>query len=64
MLNRWVLLNFDVLGTCSVLITTLLVLGGWIPHWIAGVTITSAMNFTISAYWTCRMITSLELDLK
>jgi len=64
MLNRWLLLNFDALGASSVFITTLLVLSGWIPDWLAGVTITSAMNFTASVYWTCRMITSLELDLK
>lgn len=64
MLNRWLLLNFDALGAFSVLITTLLVLGGFIPDYLAGLTITSAMNFTTSVYWTCRMITSLELDLK
>lgn len=63
MLNRWLLLNFDALGALSVLTTTLLVLGGFIPDWLAGLTITSAMNFTTSVYWTCRMITSLELDL-
>jgi ABC-type multidrug transport system fused ATPase/permease subunit len=64
MLNRWLLLNFDALGATAVLITTLLVLGGWISDWLAGLTITSAMNFTNSVYWTCRMITQLELDLK
>jgi ABC-type multidrug transport system fused ATPase/permease subunit len=64
MLNRWLLLNFDALGASSVFITTLLVLAGWIPDWLAGLTITSSMNFTNSVYWTCRMITSLELDLK
>lgn len=64
MLNRWLLLNFDFLGATAVLITTLLVLGGWIDDWLAGLTITSAMNFTTSVYWACRMITQLELDLK
>ncbi|KAG8824518.1 hypothetical protein FRC19_001616 [Serendipita sp. 401] len=63
MLNRWLLLNFDALGAMAVLITTLLVLGGWISDWLAGLTITSAMNFTNAVYWTCRMITQLELDL-
>lgn len=64
MLNRWLLLNFDFLGASAVLITTLFVLGGWIPDWLAGLTITSAMSFTNSVYWACRMITQLELDLK
>jgi ABC-type multidrug transport system fused ATPase/permease subunit len=64
MLNRWLLLNFDALGATSILITTLLVLGGFIPDWLAGLTITSSMNFTMSVYWTCRMFTQLELDLK
>lgn len=63
MLNRWLLLNFDLLGATSVLLTTLLVLGGFISDWLAGLTITSAMNFTSSVYWTCRMVTQLELDL-
>ncbi|PVF92969.1 hypothetical protein CPB86DRAFT_743436 [Serendipita vermifera] len=63
MLNRWLLLNFDALGALSILITTLLVLGGFIPDWLAGLTITSSMNFTSSVYWTCRMFTQLELDL-
>ena len=46
MLNRWLLLNFDLLGATAVLLTTLLVLGGFISDWLAGLTITSAMNFT------------------
>lgn len=64
MLNRWLLLNFDIVGAVSVLIVTLLVLAGWIEPWLAGLTITSAMSFTMAIYWTCRNVTQLELDLK
>jgi ABC-type multidrug transport system fused ATPase/permease subunit len=46
MLNRWLLLNFDIIGGLSVFLVTLLVLGGWIADWLAGLTITSAMTFT------------------
>lgn len=64
MTNRWLLLNFDVLGALAVLITTLFALSGYVDAGLAGVCITSAMSFTGSIYWTCRLWTSLELDLK
>ena len=64
MTNRWLLLNFDALGALAVLITTLFALSGYVDAGLAGVCITSAMSFTGSIYWTCRLWTSLELDLK
>ncbi|TFK37278.1 multidrug resistance-associated ABC transporter [Crucibulum laeve] len=64
MTNRWLLLNFDTLGGLAVLITTLFsiaTLGN--DAGLAGLSITSAMAFTTSVYWACRMWTTLELDL-
>ncbi|KAF8502971.1 hypothetical protein JB92DRAFT_3123623 [Gautieria morchelliformis] len=63
MTNRWLLLRFDALGGLAVLSTTLLALSGTIGAGLAGVTITSAMGFTLAVYWTCRNWTQLELDL-
>ncbi|KAJ8489168.1 hypothetical protein ONZ45_g13681 [Pleurotus djamor] len=52
MTNRWLLLNFDALGSAIVLITTLFSLS--IPDaGLAGLCITSAMTFTMSVYWVC-----------
>ena len=64
MTNRWLLLNFDLLGALAVGLTTFLALSGFVSAGIAGICITSAMAFTNSIYWTCRFWTSLELDLK
>jgi len=63
-MNRWLLLRFDALGACSIFIITLFALSGYISGGWAGITITSAMQFTVSVYWTCRLATQLELDLK
>ncbi|KAG6334904.1 hypothetical protein ID866_4185 [Astraeus odoratus] len=63
MTNRWLLLNFDVLGGLAVLITTLFALSGYVDAGMAAVCITSAMTFTNSVYWACRFWTTLELDL-
>ncbi|KAL0952989.1 hypothetical protein HGRIS_007200 [Hohenbuehelia grisea] len=64
MTNRWLLLNFDVLGATIVLITTLFSLSSVDNRaGIAGLCITSAMTFTMNVYWACRMYTSLEMDL-
>ncbi|KAJ7579704.1 hypothetical protein C8J56DRAFT_281572 [Mycena floridula] len=64
MTNRWLLLNFDALGSFAVFITALLAIaaakGG---AGLAGLSITSAMSFTSSVYWACRFWTALELDL-
>lgn len=62
-MNRWLLLRFDALGAFSIFIITLFALSGYISSGWAGITITSAMQFTLSVYWTCRLATQLELDL-
>jgi hypothetical protein len=64
MTNRWFLLNFDTLGGLAVLTTTLLALSGYGSAGTAGLCITSAMTFTMSAYWARRFWTARELDLK
>ncbi|KAF9231441.1 hypothetical protein BU15DRAFT_90912 [Melanogaster broomeanus] len=63
MTNRWLLLNFDALGSLAILTTTLFVLCGYVGAGTAGLCITSAMTFTNSVYWACRVWTTLELDL-
>ncbi|CAA7263971.1 unnamed protein product [Cyclocybe aegerita] len=64
MTNRWLLLNFDVLGALSVLVTMLLSIASLSNGaGLAGLCITSAMAFTSSVYWACRFWTALELDL-
>lgn len=64
MMNRWLLLRFDVLGGIAVYITTLFALSGVVDSGLAGICITSAMAFTSGVYWACRFWTALELDLK
>jgi hypothetical protein len=64
MTNRWLSLNLDVLGALSVLVTTLFALSGLASAGIAGLCITSAMDFTDSIYWACLSYTGLEQDLK
>ena len=64
MTNRWLLLNFDVLGAFAILMTALLALSEYVPAGTAGLCITSAMSFTMSVYLACRSWTALELDLK
>jgi len=63
-LNRWLLLRFDGLGALSIFLITIFALAGYVSGGWAGITITSAMQFTVSVYWTCRFATQLELDLK
>ena len=49
MTNRWLLLNFDVLGALSVLITMLFSISTLTDGaGLAGLCITSAMAFTLS----------------
>jgi hypothetical protein len=64
MINRWLSLNLDVLGALTVLIATLFALSGLVSAGVAGLCITSAMDFTDSIYWACLSYTGLELDLK
>ncbi|PFH46615.1 hypothetical protein AMATHDRAFT_154310 [Amanita thiersii Skay4041] len=62
--NRWLLFNFDLLGTLAVLITTLFSIFTLTGNaGLAGLCITSAMSFTGSVYWACRFWTGLELNL-
>ncbi|KAJ6593236.1 multidrug resistance-associated ABC transporter [Mycena capillaripes] len=64
MTNRWLLLNFDFLGSLAVLFTTMLSVHFLVDDaGLAGLAITSALNLTMSVYWACRFWTSLELDL-
>ncbi|KAG9009269.1 hypothetical protein FRB94_012338 [Tulasnella sp. JGI-2019a] len=62
MSNRWLLLRFDSLGALSTLMATIFALAR-LSAGLAGLTITSAMSFTTAVYWTCRTITTLEMDL-
>ncbi|KAJ7047868.1 hypothetical protein C8F04DRAFT_1060324 [Mycena alexandri] len=64
MTNRWLLLNFDFLGSMAVFFTALFSIYILVDNaGLAGLAITSALNFTTSVYWACRFWTGLELDL-
>ncbi|TFK47824.1 P-loop containing nucleoside triphosphate hydrolase protein [Heliocybe sulcata] len=63
MTNRWLLLNFEILGAGVVLFATLFSLSGLVSAGVAGICITSAMDFTMNVYWVCRFWTEMELDL-
>ncbi|KAJ6452790.1 hypothetical protein C8R45DRAFT_1223373 [Mycena sanguinolenta] len=64
MLNRWLVLNFDFLGSLIVLITSLFSIYFLADNaGLAGLAITSALSFTMSVFWACRFSISLEMDL-
>ncbi|KAJ7479990.1 hypothetical protein B0H11DRAFT_2173507 [Mycena galericulata] len=64
MTNRWLLLNFDFLGALAVFFTSMFSIHVLVDNaGLAGLAITSALNFTTSVYWACRFWTGLELDL-
>ncbi|KAJ7480081.1 hypothetical protein B0H11DRAFT_2422933 [Mycena galericulata] len=64
MTNRWLLLNFDFLGALAVFFTSMFSIYLLVDNaGLAGLTITSALNFTTSVYWACRFWTGLELNL-
>ncbi|KAI6003480.1 multidrug resistance-associated ABC transporter [Pisolithus orientalis] len=63
MTNRWLLFNYDVLGACAVLATTILALSERVDAGTAGLCMTSAMLFTLSMYLVCRFGASLQLEL-
>ncbi|KAF7311403.1 hypothetical protein MKEN_01042200 [Mycena kentingensis (nom. inval.)] len=64
MTNRWLLLNFDFLGALAVFFTSMFSIHFLVNNaGLAGLAITSALNFTTSVYWACRFWTGLELDL-
>lgn len=62
MMNRWLLLRFDVLGAISVALTTLLALSGAVPAGSAGMAIVSAQSFVSACYWVSRFWGQLEMD--
>jgi hypothetical protein len=43
MTNRWLLLNFDVLGSVAVLVTTLFALSGFVSAGLAGLCVCSTL---------------------
>lgn len=49
MMNRWLLLRFDTLGAVATFLTTIFALAR-LDAGLAGLTITSAMAFTMSVY--------------
>ncbi|KAJ6508827.1 hypothetical protein C8R45DRAFT_815212 [Mycena sanguinolenta] len=61
--NRWLLLNFDYLGSTAVLFTSLLSVSAFVPAGLAGICITSAMTFSHMSYYACRFYTNLQVDL-
>ncbi|KAJ6562830.1 hypothetical protein DFH09DRAFT_1035588 [Mycena vulgaris] len=64
MTSRWLLLNFDFLGSVSVFTTSLFAITALHDDaGLAGLAITSALSFSESVYWACRFWTELELDL-
>ncbi|KAJ6577612.1 multidrug resistance-associated ABC transporter [Mycena capillaripes] len=69
MTNRWLLLNFDCLaatftGGLAVFITALFSITFLKDNaGMAGLAMTSALNFTNAVYWACRNWTGLEVDL-
>ncbi|WVQ63190.1 uncharacterized protein L199_001341 [Kwoniella botswanensis] len=62
MMNRWLLLRFDVLGAVSVFLTTLFALSGAVPAGSAGMAIVSAQSFVSACYWVSRFWGQLEMD--
>ncbi|KAF7362389.1 hypothetical protein MVEN_00585800 [Mycena venus] len=64
MTNRWLSLNCDLLGSSAVFFTSMFSIHFLVDDaGLAGLAITSALNFTTSVYWACRFWTGLELDL-
>ncbi|KAJ7104541.1 hypothetical protein C8R43DRAFT_906911 [Mycena crocata] len=60
---RWLLLNFDYLGGTAVFVTSLFAVSSFVPAGLAGICITSAMNFSSMSYFACRFYTNLQVDL-
>jgi len=64
MTNRWLLLHFDFLGSISVFTTACFAIAFLDDDaGLAGLAITSALNFSQGVYSTLRFWTTLELDL-
>ena len=62
MMNRWLLLRFDVLGAMSVFVTTLFALSAGVEPGLAAIAITSAQTFVTACYWVSRYWGQLEMD--
>ena len=62
MMNRWLLVRFDVLGAFSVFCTTLFTLSGAVQPGSAGMAILSAQGFVSACYWTSRFWGELEMS--
>ena len=62
MMNRWLLLRFDLLGAVAVFLTTLFALSGAVPPGSAGMAILSAQSFVLACYWVSRFWGQLEMD--
>jgi ABC-type multidrug transport system fused ATPase/permease subunit len=62
MMNRWLLLRFDFLGSLSVLFTTLFALSGAVKPGSAGMAVLSAQSFVSACYWVSRFWGQLEMD--
>ncbi|KAK7005882.1 hypothetical protein R3P38DRAFT_3040178 [Favolaschia claudopus] len=64
MTNRWLLLNFDFLGSMAVFFTTMFSVYSFVGNaGLAGLAITSALNFSASVFSACRAYTTLEGNL-
>ncbi|KAJ7459957.1 hypothetical protein FB451DRAFT_1272196 [Mycena latifolia] len=62
--NRWLMLNFDFLGSISVFTTACFAIAFLDDDaGLAGLAITSALNFSQGVFLTLRFWTALELDL-
>jgi ABC-type multidrug transport system fused ATPase/permease subunit len=62
MMNRWLLLRFDFLGSLSVFFTTLFALSGAVKPGSAGMAVLSAQSFVSACYWVSRFWGQLEMD--
>ncbi|KAM0755443.1 P-loop containing nucleoside triphosphate hydrolase protein [Meredithblackwellia eburnea MCA 4105] len=63
MLNRLVLLRFDITGATAVFATTMLVLATGVNPGLAALAIASSQSLVLNSYWLARFITYLEVDL-
>ncbi|WOO78778.1 ATP-dependent bile acid permease [Vanrija pseudolonga] len=60
--NRWLLLRFDVLGSLTVLGSSILALSGAVSAGSTGIIILRAQGFVSSCYWMSRFWAQLEID--
>ncbi|KAL1409872.1 hypothetical protein Q8F55_003871 [Vanrija albida] len=60
--NRWLLLRFDLLGSLTVLGSSILALSGTVSAGSTGIIILRAQGFVTSCYWVSRFWSQLEID--